>query len=1238
MNLINKILLSLCLPVFFILAGYLYRLDFPGHSRTHKTSVFNPSEEEAENRIPLQDRMDLAIQQEAELTRDPRTGTVPRERLVAAYRYAEELRASLPANKSAGAIAGVNWFERGPNNCGGRTQSILIDPNDPTKKTIWSAAVGGGLWKTTDITASPPAWTAVNDFFANIAITALCYDPSNTQTFYFGSGEGWFNADAIRGNGIWKSTDGGTTWNQLASTTGASYYYIQKMAVSVSGEVYAATRSGLFKSSNGGSTWTKVLGAGAGAVTDAMSDVEIASDGTVYAGAGIFSTDGVYKSSTGNAGSWTKLNNGANSFPTAGIQRIEIACAPSSASTLYVIPAKGTASDSIYKSTNAGSTWTAYRLPLDADGGVGADMTRGQAWYDLSLAVDPNNANTLYTGGIDLFKTTNGCASWQQVSHWYGGFGYQYVHADQHIALYEPGNSSVVYFGNDGGIFRTGNATAAMPSIAFKSDNYNVTQFYGCAMNPTAYSNQFLAGAQDNGSHQYAGPGVNSTIEVTGGDGCFCHIDQNQPQYQFTSYVYNNYYRSTDGGCSFNGITSNNNGSFVNPTDYDNVNNNLYCCFGNGNYYVILNAPASAAFTTVNVAAFNSGKVTHISCSPNTANRVFFGLNNGRVVRVDNAHTTTPTGTNITGAGMPATSVSCIAVETGNDNHLLVTYSSYGVNSIWETTNGGTSWTSVEGNVPDMPVRWALFSPLSNSQAMIATELGVWTTDLLSGGTTVWAPSSSGLANTRVDMLQIRTSDNLVSAATHGRGLFTSDVFCSPHADLTANRTVIYTNTAVQFYDGSLKASSWLWNFGDGFTSTLQNPSHTYTTAGLYSVTLTINGSANVVKNNYVQVLPNKGTPYTPAAGGNFDVNPGDFGAPVTAASGCGTATNFERGSSVLAGKSGTRSGSFAWVTNLTTANYTDNSSAYLYSPNFNFSAAGIYSIKVYRKNQFEIGYDGFRVEYSLNKGNSWTPLGVVAANWYDYANTASATAFPINEPYFNATKTSYTLCQYDVSALAGNANVAFRMVFRSDNGVTAPGVALDDFEIVAPVNNPLPVQLVSFTGEAGVTANNLHWETWSEWNNKGFDVQRSADAVDFKTIGFVNGQGTRNSPQAYAFADVLGLQPLFYYRLRQLDYNGRETMSNVIAIRRSLGGESIGSVYPNPAGEELFIALNEGVTNPLKVTVYNIAGQKVLEKTISPVSGLLRIPFSGDGLVAGSYVLRMDTGRQVFTRKFFKR
>jgi PKD repeat protein len=1191
--------------------------------------------EERKKRIPKRDRMDLAIQQESELTRDPATNTVPKERLIAAYNYAEQLRSAAVNGRVAGAIPGMSWLERGPKNVGGRTRAIMVDPNDISKKTVWSAGVGGGLWKTTDITATYPVWIAINEFFANIAITALTHHPTNTQIMYFGTGEGFYNADAIRGNGIFKSTDGGNTWAQLASTTGSNFHYVQRMAVHPNGDVYAATRSGLFRSVDAGTTWVKVLGSGTGAATNSVADVEIAADNTIYAALGlIFSQDGVYKSATGAAGTWTKLNTGGNGFAASGFQRIEIACAPSNANVVYAL-AQGTGNgiSQILRTTDGGANWSVRSNPVDADGGIGADFTRGQAWYDLTAAVDPNNENTLYVGGVDLFKTTNGGSSWQQIAHWYGGFGFQEVHADQHAIVFQPGNSNVIYFGNDGGIYSTTNGTAVIPSITHKSQNYNITQFYACAMNPTAYSSQFMAGAQDNGTQQYNALGINNTVEVTGGDGCFCHIDQDQPQYQFSSYVYNNYYRSTNGGASFSGITNNNTGSFVNPSDYDDLNNNLYACHGSAdNYYVILNAPASGTLNARSVAAFGGGVVRHVAVSQNTSHRVFFGLSNGRIVRVDAANSTTPAGTNITGAGMPGGSVSCIAIQNGNDNHLLATYSNYGVNSVWETTNGGTTWTSVEGNIPDMPVRWALFNPANAQQAIVATELGVWSTDLLNGGATVWAPSNNGLANVRTDMLQIRSSDNLVIAATHGRGLFSSDVFASPYPDFVSSRQLSYTGKTINFTDVSYKASSWAWDFGDGTNSTAKNPTKTYTTPGQYTVTLVINGSGALTrtKTAYIHILPNRGIPYNPAAGGSFDVNALDFGAETIAG------TPFERGNSAVAGKSGIVSGANAWVTGRTVSTYANNTDASLWSPNYNFTAPGIYTLQFYRKNIFEIGYDGFRVEYSLDRGDNWIPIGGVAANWYDFANNASATAFPINQPYFNGTRSSYTLCQLDVSTLAGNPSVGFRLRFRSDVSAVAAGLAIDNFEIIGPVNSPLPVELISFTGEPKGSDNHLSWVTLSEIMNERFDLERSEDGFEFKNITTIAGKGTVSTASFYKFTDP-DVDRNYYYRLSQTDFNGTSKVLGIVLIKREQESGFVKIVYPNPFRDSFTIVLGDKEYRDVLVELFDLSGKKIYASRHETSNLQVSVKLNDTGKSSETLLLKVTSNDKVWSTKILR-
>src|SRR5690606_10975610 len=197
------------------------------------------------------------------------------------------------------------WEERGTSNGGGRTGALMFDPNDPEVKKFWAGGVAGGLWYTNDITEPDSAWYPVDDFWANLAVSSIAYDPTDTQVFYVGTGEGWFNIDAVRGGGLFKSMDGGETWVQLESTTGSEFQNVQKVAVApMTGDVYAATREGgLRRSQDGGETWEMVLGSGNGA-SPRVADIEIDSEGRIYAAFGIFTTDGIYASDSGDEGTW----------------------------------------------------------------------------------------------------------------------------------------------------------------------------------------------------------------------------------------------------------------------------------------------------------------------------------------------------------------------------------------------------------------------------------------------------------------------------------------------------------------------------------------------------------------------------------------------------------------------------------------------------------------------------------------------------------------------------------------------------------------------------------------------------------------------------------------------------------------------------------------------------------------------------------------------------------------------
>lgn len=764
------------------------------------TAVTNEEKSFLHRKLSKQDRIDLAMEQEFELTKDLSLNAVPRERLIAADNYRKALIAKRENSRTAAAVPGLVWQERGPSNVGGRTRALLFDLNDAANgyRKVWAGSVGGGLWYTNDITATPVVWNKVNDLFENMAITAIVQNPSNPQEMYFGTGEGWFNVDAIRGLGIWKSTNGGTSWTRLTST--ANFSYVNDLLIDNGGNLYASVRqfygsdaSGVQKSTNGGSTWTQVLGS-----NSRGADLELAANGDIYATLGTTGSNGgiymsdytAYGATTGNSGTWTNITPntaGTITVPTNFWHRIEIATAPSNGNIVYAL-FQGNGSNnctSIQQYNKTTNTWTVRTVPTVIDQGSNSNFTRGQAWYNLIAAVDPNNENSLYIGGIDALRSDDGGVTFTQMTTWslFAATGFtsnQLIHADHHAMVFAPGSSSRALVGNDGGIFYTTNANVAAgskPTFVSKNNGYNVTQYYACAISPTS-TNYFLAGAQDNGTQRFNSAGIAATTNASGGDGAFCHIDQDNHNVQITSYVYNNYYVSTNGGSSFPSRQFGNTGSFINPTDYDDAANILYAGNTAGSYFR-WNDPATGGTSTSNVtcAQFGGASITHVMVSPTVAHRVFFGLSNGSVVMVDNANVNTDvTGTVIrTGSG----SVSCIAIDPTNANHMLVAYSNYGATSVFETFNANAAtptWSSVEGNLPDMPVRWAMFDPRNPDWALLATELGVWSTADLNGSSTDWQPTNTGLANVRVDMLQYRASDRTIAAATHGRGLFTAQL------------------------------------------------------------------------------------------------------------------------------------------------------------------------------------------------------------------------------------------------------------------------------------------------------------------------------------------------------------------------------------------------------------------------------------------------------------------------------
>ena len=733
-----------------------------------------------------------AIRQEFLMTRDPALNIVPTERLLAALDFMKTARTMQ--------INNLSWTERGPDNIGGRSRAILVDKRDATGNTVFAASVSGGLFKTTNFDSPSATWAVVDDFLSNLAITCLAQDNTNQNIMYAGTGEGWFNLDAVRGAGIFKSIDGGVTWSVLPSTIkkipfDSTYEYVQDLAIDNNGNVYASLRNltgfsrGVKRSTDGGATWTQVLGlplADLAYTTGRAADLEVASNGDVYATLGIFTKTMVVKSSfavnganTGAAGTWQEIT----PVHAETTYRGELAIAPSNPQRLYLMM-QDSADDqvhTVYRSDNGGTSWSTFTAPSALNNG-----TNSQTRYDLISAVDPSNPDVVVVGGIELAKSTDGGSTWSNIST------SSTVHVDQHALVYF--NSSRLLIGNDGGIYYSSNMTNTTPTFTQKNSGFDVTQFYGCDFHPTN-ANYFLAGAQDNNTQQFNSPGLNSTTPVVGGDGGIPHIRQTDGQLQIAATTSNNYFRSLNGGTTFSSLGSsinNNRGQFINPTDLDNNRNILYAGDDIGKYYCITGLDATPAGTIKTLAQMGDRGVTAIKIDPNAINTIWIAASNVDasttllqpiVMKISNANTTPAVALTATIAAGNGAYISSIDVDASNTNNVLVTVSNFGVVSVWESTNGGTTFTNIEGNLPDMPVLWGLFAPpgaqlngTTGGGIILGTDLGVWTTSAVSGTSTQWIANNNGLANVQVYMIKYRPANTSLVAATHGRGLYTTDL------------------------------------------------------------------------------------------------------------------------------------------------------------------------------------------------------------------------------------------------------------------------------------------------------------------------------------------------------------------------------------------------------------------------------------------------------------------------------
>lgn len=421
----------------------------------------------------------------------------------------------------------------------GRLTGIAANPTNAN--VIYVAAAGGGVWKTIN---GGTSWTPLTDGQSTLFMGAIALAPSSPNTIYAGTGEANNSGDSFYGRGVLKSTDGGTTW-KLLGTTLFNHVAISKIVVdptnantvyvaidgNASNGSFSSGNVGVWKSTDGGTTWKNTTTgiANVDHNVDDFSDLVIdpVSPQTLYTAVGTYygaRGNGIYKTTNGGT-SWAFAGDAPKG---AGLGRITLAISKTSDQTLYASISNPNFSGGHFgellemlKTTNGGAHWT----PLSNTPNYMGSNGFGQGWYDTTLAVDPTNANVVFAGGSGnggspgIIESTNGGATWSDIYDVLTG-----PHSDDHALVFDDNDK--LLDGNDGGIWRLANPAPASAQWTDLNSNLQVTQFTGIALHPTD-PNTAYGGSQDNGTEKFTGS-LTWTLSA-GGDGGFVRVDSSNP-------------------------------------------------------------------------------------------------------------------------------------------------------------------------------------------------------------------------------------------------------------------------------------------------------------------------------------------------------------------------------------------------------------------------------------------------------------------------------------------------------------------------------------------------------------------------------------------------------------------------------------------------------------------------------------------------------------------------------------
>jgi PKD repeat protein len=755
--------------------------------------------------------------------------------------YKKYFNTSNTANKSA--VSQSIWTPIKPTlsfpsgSGAGRINCIAIHPNNSL--IMFVGAPVGGIWRTYD---GGQTWACNSDDFASLGISDIAFNPKNPNIVYAASGDR--DAGDSYAIGILKSIDGGLSWNPTGiSFSTSSNKTFSRILIHPDNPdtVLVAGSDGIYKTINGGTSWILKH---SGMIKD--MEFKPGDPNTVYA-----SYQSVFKS----------VNNGESFGTVSGIispTRIAIAVTPANPNYVYALVANGTRGfQGLYRSSNsAGSftlrTSTPYILNWDEFGG---GSNTGQAEYDLGLAASPINADEIYTGGVNLWKSIDGGITMNCNGHWYGAGGLPYVHADIHDIVFNSAGDAFV--GCDGGVFASNDGGGTWND---NSNGLGIGQIYRLSTSQTD-TNITITGWQDNGTNLYKN---NAASRVIGGDGMDCQINHLNSNFMYGALYYGEISRSTNKGNSFNQIVNssgtgvNSQGAWVTPYLLDPSNpSTMYV--GKSQVYVSNNSGTTWVQSGTISGAADINQLA-VSNSTIAANR-FIYASKGTSLYVKKG--AAPNFVNITNNLFPiGGNITDIEVAYNDSSKVWVTFSSYTNSTVFYSTDAGSTWSNISLGLPQVPAT-AIISERNSNNLYIGTDIGVFYKDVNSSG---WVPYGINLPNVVITDMDIQYPTGKLRVATYGRGLWEIKLFqvptSAPSVAFSASSQTACQTLPVIFTDNSTNfptSRTWTFQGGTPATSSVYSPSVIYNAPGVYPVKLVVSnaiGADSITQTNYITVNP----------------------------------------------------------------------------------------------------------------------------------------------------------------------------------------------------------------------------------------------------------------------------------------------------------------------------------------------------------------------------------------------